>query len=52
MGAGSSLVGQQTKDLMLSLLWLWSLPWHRFDPQPWELPHAVGAAKKNGSKNV
>ena len=29
---GSSLVAQWVKDPVLSLLWLWLLLWHRFDP--------------------
>ena len=37
---GRSLVVQQVKDPALSLLW------HRFDPWPWELLHAMGVAKK------
>ena len=36
----SSLVAQQVKDLMLSLLW------HRFDPWPGELLYAAGWPKK------
>ena len=33
--SGSSLVVQQVKDLVLSsLLWLWLLLWHGFDPWP------------------
>ena len=39
------LVAQQVKDLV-SLQWLGSLLWYRFDPWPWELPHAMGMAKK------
>ena len=31
---GSSLVVQWIKDLVLPLLWLRSLLWHRFDPWP------------------
>ena len=30
----SALVAQQIKDLALSLPWLWSLLWLRFDPWP------------------
>ena len=30
----SSLVGQQVKDLALSLLWLWLQLWHAFSPWP------------------
>ena len=41
----SSLVAQRVKDLALSLLWLRLLLWHRFD-----LPHALGTAKKKGLK--
>ena len=32
LGIRSSLVVQQAKDPALSLLWLWLLLWHRFDP--------------------
>ena len=40
---GSSLVVQRVKDLVVSLLWLWSLLWHKFNSwagnfrklQPW-----------------
>ena len=31
---GGPLVAQWVKDLALSLLWLWSLLWHEFDPWP------------------
>lgn len=41
---------QWVKDLMLSLLWLWLLLWHRFDPWPRELVDAAGAAKKKKKK--
>ena len=38
---------QWVKDLALSLQWLGSLLWQRFDScLSWELPHALGAAKK------
>ena len=39
---GSSLLAQQVKDLVLSLLWLWLQPWRGFDPWPRELPNAMG----------
>ena len=40
-----SLVVQRSKDPVLSLQWLRSLLWLRFDP--WlELPHAVGTEKE------
>ena len=42
----NSLVAQWVKDLVLSLLWLGPLLWHRFDPWPWELLHATVTAKK------
>ena len=38
---------QQVKDLVLSLLWLRLLLWHRFDSWPEELPHAVSVVKKS-----
>ena len=34
-------MAQWVKDLALSP------PWCQFDPWPWELPHAMGATKKN-----
>ena len=43
---GSSLVAQQGKDLVLSLLWLGSLLWHRFNSLAQELPHAALTAKE------
>ena len=42
----NSLVVQWVKDPALSLQWLGLLLWCRFNPWPWELPHAAGAAKK------
>ena len=30
-------MAQWVKDLALSLLWLGSLLWHKFDPWPWNL---------------
>jgi len=42
----SSLVAQQVKDLVLSLLWLWLLLWYRFHPWSRETQHALGVAKK------
>ena len=41
----SSLVAQQVKDPVLSLLHLGSLLWHRLHPWP-GIPHAAGTAKK------
>lgn len=44
-------MAQYVKNLALSLLWLGSPLWDRFDPWLRALPHAVGAAppfKKNG----
>ena len=38
-------MAQQVKDLALSLLWLMSLLWYRFDLWPWELLHASAEAK-------
>ena len=38
--------GLEVKDPALSLLWLWSLLGHRFNPWPGELLHVTGAAKK------
>ena len=35
--ASSSLVAQQVKDPVLSLLWLWLLLWHRSSPWPGNL---------------
>ena len=40
----SSLVAQQVKDPALSLLWLGPLAW--IQSLTWELPYAVGVAKK------
>ena len=48
----SSLVAQQVKDLVFSLLWLGLLLWHKFSPWVWELPHASGVAKKKKKKNL
>ena len=42
----SSLVAQQFKGLVLSLVCLGLLLWCGFDPWPWELMHAEGMAKK------
>ena len=41
----SSLVAQQAKDPVSSLLWLQSLLWQGFD-LAWKLPHAMGMAKR------
>ena len=43
-------MAQQVKDLTLSLLWLWSQLWPRFDPRALELLHATGTAKKKERK--
>ena len=42
-------MAQWVKDLALSLQWLGLLLWHKFDPWPRELPHALGSAKKKKS---
>ena len=34
MSGGNSLVAQQVQDPALSLQWLRSLLWHKFDPWP------------------
>ena len=49
--AWSSLVAQWVKDLM-SLLWLRTLLWHRFQPWSLELPHTWGSARKKKKKVV
>ena len=41
---------QWVKDLVLSLQWFGLLLWHRFDPCPGKLSHAIGAAKKEKKK--
>lgn len=41
----NSLVAEQVKDLMLSLLWLVVTAVVRVQSQAWELPHAIGVAK-------
>ena len=47
----SSLVVQQIEDPALSLLWLWSLLWLRFDPWPRNfLMPRVWPPKKNKKK--
>ena len=38
--------GLAVKDMVVSLEWLRSLLWHRFDPQPREVLHTTGMAKK------
>ena len=48
--AWSSLVAQPVKDPVLSLLWLKSLMWHRFNPWPQKLLHVGGTAKKKKKK--
>ena len=48
----SSLVAQWVRDPVLSLLWLESLPWHRFDPWPRELSHDEGQAKKKKARDL
>ena len=47
----SSLVAQQVKDLALSLLWLWLLLWHRFDPGPRNFYVLWGQAKNKCHNN-
>ena len=46
----SSLVAQQVKDQALSLLWLRSQLWHRFDPWPRNFHMPWGAHKRRGGK--
>ena len=41
----SSLVVQQIRDQVLSLLWLWLLPWLSFKPRP-GLLHDIDEVKK------
>ena len=45
---GSSLAAQRVKDLVLPLLWLWSLLWHDFNPWPrnFHMPQAQPKKKK------
>ena len=43
--------GLVVKDPLLSLLWLRSLQWHRFDPWPWNFLMLWIQPKKN-SKNI
>ena len=45
-------MAQRVKDLALSLLWLWSLPWCEFNSWHWELPHAVGAVAREKNRGV
>ena len=40
---------QHVKDLVLSLQWLWSLLWHRFDPWPRNF-HMPGVRTKKKKK--
>ena len=50
----SSLVALQVKDPMMSLLWLWSLLWRGFHPQPpnFHVPQAWPQKnKKYGSES-
>ena len=42
----SSLVAQQVKDLVLSLVWLWLLLWHRLGPWPTGTFTYLSVAKK------
>ena len=44
----SALAVQQVKDLVLSLLWLRSKLWHRFDPWPWNFHMPWAWQKKKG----
>ena len=41
---------QLVKDLVLSLMWLRLLLWHRFNPWPQEFLHAMDAVKKEIKK--
>ena len=49
---------QQVKDLVLSLLWLWVLLWHEFDPwpgnfhRPWAGPKNHNEMKQSFLKNL
>ena len=46
----SALAVQQVKDLVLSLLWLRSKLWHRFDPWPWNFHMPWAWQKKKRAK--
>ena len=46
---GSSLVAQQVKDPVLSLLWIEPHLWQGFNPWTW-IQHAEDAAKKKKKK--
>ena len=50
MPASSSLLAQWVKNSVLSLLWLGSLLWHRFDSWPRNFCMATGVAKKKKKK--
>ena len=45
-------MAHQVKDLALSLMWLWSLLWHGFDPWPGEQPYATGVAKTKQNRKI
>ena len=47
----SALAVQQVKDLVLSLLWLRSQLWHRFDPWPWNFHMPWAWQKKKGQSH-
>ena len=44
--SGNVDVAQKVMDPALPQLWCIGQGWLMFDPWPWELPHAVGEAKK------
>ena len=50
--SGSSSVAQWVKDPALSLQWLGSLLWLRFDPMAWIFPHASSEAKKKNAAQM
>lgn len=45
---GSSLWAQQVKELALSLPSLWPLCWCNLNTWPWDIPHTMVVAKKQG----
>ena len=47
---GVSQVVQWVKNLVVSLLWLGSLPWQGFNPRSREFPHAVSSTQKKNKK--
>ena len=46
----SSLVARWVKDLVLSLLWLWSLLWHGFNPWPGNFHMLQVQPRKGGER--